>query len=321
MFNGNWRNKIIDLAALIVAYKRSINLETIIKTCIRSNIGKIYIAIDGPASESDSHHVSNCINIAKQFAASHQNRIFIKISDSNLGAAVSVLSACEWVFTHEEFVVIIEDDCLPNKNFFNWVIDAKKFLLSDSTIFLISGNQFAPSEITDGKPSLSRYPLIWGWATSKAKWNILISYICDFRNRKLEHEMSYSEYCFWRSGARRSFEGYVDAWDIPLAFIFQQLGAKSILPPNNLVNNIGGDDHATHTLEFSKWLEYPIQDYISFSGEPTVSREVDNWYRDYFFDIGARHIFSTKISWLLDRLKLRQKVRRNLLDRLRFEIN
>ena len=309
------------MAALIVAYKRSTNLNLIIQACLNSNIDHIYVAIDGPADESSSNSVNSCIHITNEFMTAHPNRIFTKISESNLGAAVSVLSACEWVFSQEEFAVIIEDDCLPSKGFFLWVRDTKKFLISNPNIYLISGNQFAPSSLTGGKPSLSKYPLIWGWATSKYKWNVIASYINDFKNKKSIHGNTYAEYCFWRSGARRSFEGYVDAWDIPLAVVFQQIGAKSILPASNLVSNIGGDAHATHTFEHSDWLEFPIKNYVKYAGEPIENKELDFWYRKVFFVIRFRHIFSTKISWGLDRIRIRKKVRTNLLDRIRLEVN
>ena len=314
------RHDISELSALIVAYRRSTNLKLIIQACLDSNIEHIYIAIDGSAEVSSLNDVNNCINVANVFMSKYPSRVFTKISKSNLGAAVSVLSACEWVFSQEEFAVIIEDDCLPSKDFFLWVRDSEKFLISNSNVYLISGNQFAPAKIVGNRPSLSKYPLIWGWATSKSKWKTMATGINGLKNKKWNFNISYVEYCYWRSGARRSHEGYIDAWDIPLAFVFQQIGAKSMLPSNNLVSNIGGDAHATHTFKNSKWLNFPIQNYVEYGGEPRENEELDYWYKEEVFVIKFRHIFSTKISWGLDRLRLRKKVRANLLDRIKLEV-
>jgi len=293
----------------------------IIEACLIANIDKIYVAIDGPAKQTSRHDVDSCIAIANRFKKKYPNFIFTKISEFNLGAAASVLSACDWVFTQEEFAVIIEDDCLPTEDFFIWIRDSKKYLTNDKKILLISGNQFAPSEITRSLPCLSKYPLIWGWATSKSKWKIIASLILDFKqiNKKVKGD-SYIEYCFWRSGARRSLEGYIDAWDIPLAYIFNQIGAKALLPASNLVSNIGGDSHATHTRGFSKWLEFPTQNYTKFRTKPIQNIEIDQWYRKNLYNISFRHIFSTKISWLFDKLGVREKVRSNLIDRIIFKI-
>lgn len=308
------------MSALIVAYRRSTNLELIIQACLDAKVENIYIAIDGSADVSSLDDVNSCINIANVFMSKYPSRVFTKISNSNLGAAVSVLSACEWVFSQEEFAVIIEDDCLPSKEFFLWVRDSEKFLISNANVYLISGNQFAPAKLVGNRPSLSKYPLIWGWATSKSKWKSMASGINSLKNKNWNIDISYAEYCYWRSGARRSCEGYIDAWDIPLAFVFQQVGAKSILPASNLVSNIGGDAHATHTFKHSKWLAFPVQNYVEYGGEPHENKELDYWYKREVFDIKFRHIFSTKISWVLDRLRLRQKVRANLLDRIRLEV-
>jgi hypothetical protein len=314
------RHLISELSALIVAYRRSTNLKLIIQACLNSNIEHIYIAIDGSADVSSLDDVNNCVDVANDFMSEYPSRVFSKISNSNLGAAVSVLSACEWVFSREEFAVIIEDDCLPSEDFFLWVRDSEKFLISNSNVCLISGNQFAPSKIVGDRPSLSKYPLIWGWATSKSKWKIMAAGINGLKNKNWNIDVSYAEYCFWRSGTRRSCEGYVDAWDIPLAFVFQQIGAKSILPTCNLVSNTGGDAYATHTIKHSKWLAFPVQNYVECCGEPYENEELDDWYKREVFDIKFRHIFSTKISWGLDRLRLRKKVRTNLLDRIILEV-
>jgi hypothetical protein len=194
------------------------------------------------------------------------------------------------------------------------------FLVNDKNTLLVSGNQFAPPEITRNIPTLSKYPLIWGWATSKANWKIIVSLMQDIKKiKKMTRENSYIEYCFWRSGARRSLEGYIDAWDIPLAFIFYQIGVKTLLPAYNLVSNTGGDKHATHTKEFTKWLKFPTNNYIKSESKPIQNIEQDNWYRKNVFEIKFRHVFSTKISWLLDRLGVRKKSRSNLMDRIFFK--
>lgn len=289
----------------------------IINSCLAANVTRVYIAIDGPTNFSAKHDVDKCIAYANEFKKKYPNLVFTKISEFNLGSAASVLSACDWVFTQEEFAVVIEDDCLPTDGFFTWIRDYKKYLEIDKSILIMSGNQFAPYDVTRGLPTLSKYPLIWGWATSKSNWRIMISLIYDFKIiKKRVRRSSYIDYCFWRSGARRSLEGYIDAWDIPLAFLMNQIGAKALLPAYNLVRNVGGDIHATHTRDFSKWLYFPTQNYSYSNCHPVQNLELDYWYRKNLFEIRFRHIFSTKISWLLDLLGVRNHARSPLLNRI-----
>ena len=113
-----------QLAVLLVAYRRAANLSQIIETCAEAGIKNLYVTIDyprGTSSESVNDHqsVKNVVlNCAKQF---YPNLIVhSRVALSNQGSAVSVVSGCEWAFKEEENLIVIEDDCLPTKAFFDF---------------------------------------------------------------------------------------------------------------------------------------------------------------------------------------------------------
>jgi len=303
-------------AALIIAYRRSENLEVLLSKCVQAGFGRIYVSLDFPATELAREDVEACISVAKNFEANNPELFRLRIAEFNLGCAISVLSACDWVFDYEEFVVVLEDDCLPSNDFFKFIADGRNEMRGHQNIFLLCGTQFAPEIVTKGKWHLSNYPLIWGWATSRYKWLLIKETYQALGRRKSKSGFeSVIEHQYWKAGTRRALEGYVDAWDTPLVFVISKLNGDVLLPGVNLVQNIGNDQAATHTLTDSPWLNRPAVAYSPSAGSPAINSEVDKWLRNEFYKISLRHLITTNITLLLDFLGIHKRVRKPLIAR------
>ena len=61
------------------------------------------------------------------------------------------------------------------------------------------------------------------------------------------------ERIYWLEGARRAYQGYVDVWDTALVALINSGPFFTLLPPTNLISNIGNDSVATHTGEDTLW--------------------------------------------------------------------
>jgi hypothetical protein len=282
--------------------------------CLESGVSKIYVTLDGPRISSDKIDTDACKHVLENFNKSHPGILRAKISGINQGAAHSVLGGLDWIFENEDFAVIIEDDCLPGIDFFNYVRDAKIILDRDKKVFLIGGNQFVPSEITDERWFLSDYPLIWGWATSREKWIVLRRELRQSESR-VSKTLKSNELIFWEAGARRAIQGYVDAWDTPLVHVLRLNGWQTVLPGRNLVRNIGNDFAATHTLTGSRWLGVEAQPYIASDAAPEVNSLANDWLKSNLYGISLRHQFTTRVTQLLDFVSLNRRKRLPLLER------
>jgi hypothetical protein len=227
----------------------------------------------------------------------HPGKIVTKFSSINLGAAVNVLRSCDWVFNQEDFALILEDDCIPSTEFFNFVFDYKATLKTRANLYMICGTQFAPESVTRNLVHTSKYPMVWGWASYASKWSAMASVIKSSPNPNFRlFKMGSNDSVFWRAGARRAIEGFVDAWDIPLVNALREIRGEVIVPGANLVINIGGDDKATHTTKGSNWINTPIGTY-SFSNLDIVeNNKLDNWIKKQVFRIRFRHQISTRIT-------------------------
>lgn len=305
-----------DLAALVVTYRRFDNLKVIVNLCIAAGITRIYISADGSKNDLDQDDVAQVELEIERLIREHPKRIIPLVSSENVGAALNILRSCDWVFKSEKFVVILEDDCIPSSDFFAFVRDGEKFLFNDRNVYLICGSQFAPPTITKERSCFSIYPMVWGWATTRDKWNKVSSTMISLDESKFNlFRFENNDKTFWRAGARRAFEGYVEGWDSALVNAIRKLNGKVLVPGSNLVSNIGGDERATHTFQGSKWLDAQLGSYSESKLEISENRALDNWIRQSLYRISLRHQITTRITYIMDKLKINKKKRLRLSSR------
>lgn len=301
---------------LIIGFRRSKNLAELLDQAKTMGAPRIYVALDGPRNSTDWKETQECESVVRHFEELNPSLIRIRQSTENLGSAVSVLSACDWIFSTEDFAIIMEDDCRPSPDFFKYVADAESVLSNNSRAMLICGTQFAPELVTGNRWSYSSYPLMWGWATSKVKWNLLRGLVLGrFADENEVFDLRKTELIYWKEGARRALEGFVDAWDIPLVYGMRRLGLLTILPPTNLVVNSGNDEYATHTLGTADGLNRVTEPYFKSEIGPEFNPDLDKWLSRNFYGISFRHRFSTQITKLFDALGFNARKRAPLRNR------
>ena len=311
-----------DLSVLIVAYCRHENLQEILNLVEKQKMRSVYISIDAPAKQLPQTRIANqlVIEVAENYKKNSFKNVYVYIRDKNVGCSAAVISSCDWFFKEIDFGVVLEDDCLPSLQFFDFITDYKHTLNANSDIWLISGSQFAPLNVTKGIPSLSNYALIWGWATTSTKWKEIRNLFQDdfeLQSKAKLIRCSRIELKYWFSGYRRAMNGFVDAWDTPLLYFMKLLDKKAILPPVNLVTNVGDDSVAVHTREKNPLLRVPLSSYEKDIKTLNVNHQLDSWIKFNIYGISLRHLFTTEITKLLDNIRPSRK--KNQLLKLRIK--
>ena len=306
-----------SFGVLVIAYKRHKNLEKIVEFLISLEVSYIEISIDGPKGKSDSEDNQHVLQIATKFSLKHPDTIVVSSNAENVGCAVNVINSCNSFFSRVEFGIILEDDCVPTKDFFEFVIANKGNLNEVENILLICGSQFAPNTTNENSQLLSNYALTWGWATNSSKWFEISNFLrSKYVPIRIRHWLTNPEYCFWKAAERRAKLGFTDVWDSILVSYMRFNAKYSILPRNNLIENIGNDKHATHTIGDTEFLNYPIGIFTKLDKEPEYDEDLDSWLKINFFHIRFRHLFSTKITWILDLNRKRRKFEKSLSERM-----
>jgi len=238
----------MKIPVLIVGYARPEGVSRILEA-LKDYEANIYVSIDGQKSKVENTRKTEFDTVVENFLEQNPNkRIEFFQRSQNVGAAVNVIDSIDACFEREDQLIVLEDDLIVSEEFLNFVEISVPIMVNNVNVKMIAGtNPFSGSTKQDSLFWAS-YPVVWGWATSKSNW-------IEMRKAIFDQELSRANfnniwtYNFFRAGKNQSLNGYVDAWDLPLAGSFHAHHWKTLIPPANLISNIGFDESATHTSE------------------------------------------------------------------------
>lgn len=246
---------------------------------------KIYINIDGPR-KNNLKDKELCSNVEKIFNKINWDcKIFKKINNTNKGCRLSVSNGIDWFFENESEGIILEDDCIPSKEFFEFCKRMFYKFENNNKIKVISGSNFhSNKKFGDGDYYFSKYAHCWGWATWKRAWKenddamIFWEDLKKSEKWKKLHEDDY-EKKYWTRIFDRVSKNEIDSWAyVWLCSVWNNDGI-TITPNTNLVNNIGFGPDATTTLKSKSNLEDgDFFEKISITKDPKdiyINKEAD----------------------------------------------
>ncbi|MDR2917603.1 MAG: hypothetical protein LBV74_22655 [Tannerella sp.] len=218
---------------------------------------KLYVAADAPR-EGRPDEVKRCAKtraIIDRIDWSCELKTLYR--NKNLGCKMAVSEAISWFFEHEEYGVILEDDCLPDLSFFPFCEELLIKYKDDDRIGHIGGNCFCPDLLKDNLSyNFCSFSHIWGWASWRRVWK---NYDVDFsfweeakkdKNKKrnlLRNTREILYFSSYISDAIYENRG-MSTWDVQYLFMLRVQNQLSVYPAVNLVTNIGlNNPNATNT--------------------------------------------------------------------------
>jgi hypothetical protein len=232
---------------LLLVFNRPEKTKEVLKALSKIRPSKLYVSCDGPRNDSDREKIVQIQLLLEKYVI-WDVELVCRFDDKNCGCREGVLNGINWLFSQEEEGIILEDDCVPNKIFFDYVAECLKRYRNKEEIYHISGTRF--DSALDNSIVLGDYALMWGWATWRNRWS---DYEKDGKNFKQVIIKKWLPYglirmLYWLLVGRSVYTGRVDTWDVQWMISIWAKNGKSIRPPFNLVENIGFDSEATHTL-------------------------------------------------------------------------
>lgn len=232
----------------------------------------IYVHCDGPRQGNDNDLIN--VKQVKRLIDEQVDwdcEVYRMYEDTNQGCGKGPYKAIDWFFSNEEQGIILEDDCLPNIDFFIYCQILLDKYRNDERIGIISGTNNKDIVYKVGDPSyfFSAWTITWGWATWKRVWN-LYDYDMSYDQKELISKVG--EYIKSKEAIRNFLkiiarQDELDAgkeksyWDYQLTLSLLYNKKYTIRPVVNLVSNIGFNERATHTMLHSAQL----------ANRPTVS--------------------------------------------------
>lgn len=215
---------------------------------------KLYISADGPRANRPGEF-DRCEQ-ARKIALNVDWPCEVKtlFRESNLGCKMGVASGIDWFFQNESEGIILEDDVLPLPSFFNFCDEMLERYRHDLSIGMITGSNLVSKRVdTQSSYFVSHVPLIWGWATWARAWKKYDVRMTAWPQWSQSEQITNTFHkdalvtSYWRDALNRVYQNGMDTWDYQWLFACWQAGMYSIIPAQNLTDNLGYGVEATHT--------------------------------------------------------------------------
>ncbi len=176
-------------------------------------------------------------------------------SDINLGCARRPATGITWVFEQVEEAIILEDDCLPTRAFFQYAEEMLERYRDDERIMMITGTNF----LEEWKSHIQSYHFSyyggsWGWASWRRAWQYFDYELKLWNKEEIrervrdvlanEEQFRAREAIYWKTYNNIN---HITWWDYQWGLARLIQSGLSIIPAVNLVTNIGFGKDATHT--------------------------------------------------------------------------
>ncbi len=280
---------------LLMTYRRPINTEKILKLLQKYNQKNVFIFNDGlKIKDHIKDHAETRKVILKYKKINKYKIIFPK---KNLTQKNNLPFALNKIFKFYDRAIILEDDCIPCKNFFKFCNQLLKKYENDNRISQISGNNFLNFKKVKRRNHdsyfFSMFTSSWGWATWKNRWQgYYDSEIKLWPKVKKEDWLkdifnNQKSYDFWTKAFDRRYKQLDNDWDRPWTLINLANNRLNIFPNKNLISNIGEDKAALHSNP-KKWNNLKLENMKFPLIHPKViccDRQIDSFLTNEGFSI------------------------------------
>jgi hypothetical protein len=245
---------------LLIIHKRPAETRQVFEAIRRYRPDRLYVVADGPRLHVEGEQVLAEQARAEATAVDWPCRLITLFRIENMGCGPSVKTGIDWFFEAEEKGVILEDDCVPGPDFFQFCQTLLDKYEKDERIGMISGmNRVNYSPKGGFDFFFSAVPDTWGWASWRRAWQCM-DFNMNWRlertpNQVLKNMSPTSRLRHsWRRAIRLLDSGAVSTWDWQWYFSLAHHNMLTVLPAGSLVTNIGFGPGATHTLKPARGL-------------------------------------------------------------------
>ena len=307
-----------DTPLLFLVFNRPATTRRVFERIREIRPTRLFIAADGHRIEKEGEK-EKCEEVRNIILKAIDWPCDVKtlFRNNNLGCGLAVSEGISWFFDHVEEGIIVEDDILPSRSFFEFAKELLKLYRNDESVWHIGGNSYNPYKMRSPY-YFSAYPHIWGWATWRRVWKNYRYQLEDIDREKFfaninELFLTQSEKKFWID----FYEGYFkvqerSTWDYQWTCCMWYNKGLAILPRENLITNIGFEEDATHTLDTNSWLAHLTANEIEIPKHKEPIKQ--NKKADLFTSREVFHIRSTGRKILSD-------IKRVLISPLKQKIN
>lgn len=288
----NERTQPARAPVLLLGFNRPDLFSQVLDAIRAAQPRELFISLDGPR---DSHPADavGCAEVRRVAeTVDWVPSVHVKAREHNAGCGISVSSGISWALSHSDRIIVLEDDCLPDRSFFPFCDELLERFAYDQRVMQIAGcNWGASAERYVGfSYAFNTFAPVWGWATWRRAWE-LYEYRLDswprFKRAGLFDGIALSRR--FRSIMRYEFDTVYaggGTWDHQWQYAVMRNNGLSVSPNRNLCINLGFRHDATNVSEpdyvFSKLplesIELPLRHPPEVARNPAVDALFEKVY-------------------------------------------
>lgn len=302
----------METPVLLITFNRPEYTRIMLEALKAANVKNLYIFRDGPRpyNEDDKKKSKEIEQLVK--GIDWECNIKTNFMTNNLGCGWGPYSAISWAFQYVDKLIILEDDCIPTKAFFEYCSYLLEKYKDSDKIRHISGRN-----IYSEHPIFNKYDYIFtqyaptlGWATWKRVWedfslNERHTIIPFFKRGGFTYQFASREekdfFNNWYYNRESPLREVLHSWDYQFSVHSRRDGALAICPAKNLIKYIGEDGtHKSANIHF----EIETDENFKVAKEPQVLALIPEYEIDYF---KKHHTTSWKykIKTILNKIKMK----------------
>lgn len=159
------------IPVVLICYNRPDHTAVVLEALRTHNVTNLIIFSDAPKIPEHGAAVRSVRQLLRGISWAKTDIVF---QTENQGLARSVVSAVDYALEKYDCCILLEDDCVPQRYFFDFMYHCLERYRDEEQVFGISGYTVTvPQKIRQHYPyDAYFYPRIgsWGWATWKRAW-------------------------------------------------------------------------------------------------------------------------------------------------------
>ena len=310
----------MKIGIALLGYSRPKHLNKVIDAIIKENIKELTLYMDGPEN-----------NLVKQ----KQKKIILSISKykkikinlvqqkKNGGLAFSVTNAISSELKKNEAVILLEDDCVPQTGFFNYMFNSLKKYKNNKNVRSICSFSNIKENFLKKKEAvfLKRFNP-WGWGTWRKEWSeyekdikkIVKDIINTGKSDTLPLDLK--SYCH----NSNILSGEQDIWSLSWTLLHYKNSNLVLYPPISLIQNIGFDGSGIHCVKTNAFRVNSSQSFRKISLPKLIklnfSREIE--FSNFLVENSFKTFFKKKELDLVEPYSFVRKSKFVTFDKVKY---
>lgn len=172
------------------------------------------------------------------------------VSKVNIGCRKSIVSGINYVLSECDAAIVLEDDCVPESQFINFMTTALETYQNNDKVYSISGYAWdVLLQVQENDAYFNGRSCSYGWGTWQDKW---MAYEENYNivNEIKADPSTMERLRIWGNDLEEmlvgNIHGICDAWDVFWSLNIIKRGGYCLSPYKSLVRNIGFDGSGIH---------------------------------------------------------------------------